>query len=598
MSAKILWPLGDLFRTSPLRGADALTLSLQLLAWARLSARGTIAPPLQLGRALARGSNGLLEGLKALEKAPSPIAQAFTGASIHAGMAGSALQSASDLCAKLEADGLLDSFLPEDAAADLGFDAQHFWPTIIEPTLADLMVRLADPGIHDSVYCAWDATAQIAGRLVRAGCNVWTENPVATPFPALAALFADRSIEIGFSDPIRSPSFVSAGRLRKFDRAIALPPMGVKIEASIVSKDLFARFSIPKATWGVLTVQHLLAQAEQTAVIAVPNSLLLGVGADRLLREQLVRSGQLSAVVSLPPGLLSGTNLQIALLVLAPKGGIERVRFVNASGDEFRESPNRSRTTLTKLDRIVENVFGDEDGPIARTVERVDIEANDLQLLVGRYVLDPTQQKLKSRLVNVPRRALGDLVETVRPLAASPQQTDSAIAIREVGTSDIPAAGYMRPGRELYAEPEVITKGANQFLRPQDIVLTIRGSTGKVGIVPDDVPDPGADGWIAGSSATVLRMGPNSRIDPRALIVLLRSPMGQDLLKTITSGNTIPMITLRDLLRLEIPVPSLESAQRAAALLDKEQALQDQIEALQRKQTELAGSDWTLGMLD
>jgi restriction endonuclease S subunit len=74
--------------------------------------------------------------------------------------------------------------------------------------------------------------------------------------------------------------------------------------------------------------------------------------------------------------------------------------------------------------------------------------------------------------------------------------------------------------------------------------------------------------------------------------------MGQDLLRTITSGNTIPMITLRDLLRLEIPVPSLESAQHAAVLLDEEQALQDQIEELQRKLAQLAGNDWTLGMLD
>ena len=89
--------------------------------------------------------------------------------------------------------------------------------------------------------------------------------------------------------------------------------------------------------------------------------------------------------------------------------------------------------------------------------------------------------------------------------------------------------GYVRAGRELYAEPTIIKKGFDQFLRSADIVLTIRGSTGKVGIVPDEVPGPGPGGWVAGSSATILRARPGTHVDPRALFLLLRSPLGQDL---------------------------------------------------------------------
>jgi type I restriction enzyme M protein len=142
-----------------------------------------------------------------------------------------------------------------------------------------------------------------------------------------------------------------------------------------------------------------------------------------------------------------------------------------------------------------------------------------------------------------------------------------------------------------------MNKGFDQFLLPGDIVLTIRGSTGKVGIVPDHVPKPGTGGWVAGSSATVLRAKSVASVDPKALFLLLRSSLGQDLLKTITSGSTIPMVTLRDLLRLEVPVLPMASARRAADVLDAEDALQRQIDDLTRQQFAIAGNDWTAGML-
>jgi type I restriction enzyme M protein len=142
-----------------------------------------------------------------------------------------------------------------------------------------------------------------------------------------------------------------------------------------------------------------------------------------------------------------------------------------------------------------------------------------------------------------------------------------------------------------------MNKGFDQFLRPGDILLIIRGSTGKVGIVPDKPPRPGTGGWVAGSSATVLRAKSGAPVDPKALFLMLRSSMGQDLLKTITSGSTIPMITLRDLLKLEVPVPSLTNGRRAAEVLETEEALQRQIEDLKRQQFAVAGGDWAAGML-
>ena len=50
-----------------------------------------------------------------------------------------------------------------------------------------------------------------------------------------------------------------------------------------------------------------------------------------------------------------------------------------------------------------------------------------------------------------------------------------------------------------------LEENADQFLRPDVIVLIIKGSVGKVGIVPTDVPESDPGGWVAGQSAIVLR---------------------------------------------------------------------------------------------
>ncbi|AER56995.1 Type I restriction enzyme (modification subunit) [Pseudoxanthomonas spadix BD-a59] len=595
MSAKVLWQLVDHFTATPLRGPDAILLSIQMLAWARLSARELVEPALRLERVQQRGTESLVQGLAELERPASPFALAFQGAVTAAANATARLQQVAEDAVRFEADGLLADFSPADVAFDV-VSIQHYWPTI-EPSLADLMVRLAGPLEGVTAYTAWDVTAQLADRLSRRGCNVMVENPVASPFPALVEIFSGQRIETSFSDPVRSPGFVSRGKLRQSDVAIALPPLGIKPEPGIVERDLLDRFDIPKATWAVLAVQHLLAQSRKRVVVAVPHSLLQGLGSERALRQQIVDSGRLQAVVSLPPGLVFGTAIQIAVLVLAPAGAADRVRFVDASGEDFRESASRTRTTLLNIDRIVDEAMTGERSPVARTISRAEIEANDYQLLVGRYVLAANQEKLRSKLAGARLAPLGDLVETVRPLSASANIADGLFSVREVGTADIPPVGYVSAGRELYAEPAAMNKGFDQFLRPGDIVLTIRGSTGKVGIVPDHVPNPGTGGWVAGSSATVLRAKSATPVDPKALFLLLRSSLGQDLLKTITSGSTIPMITLRDLSRLEVPLPSVASGRRAAEVLDAEDALQRQIENLTRQQSAVSGDDWAAGML-
>ena len=103
---------------------------------------------------------------------------------------------------------------------------------------------------------------------------------------------------------------------------------------------------------------------------------------------------------------------------------------------------------------------------------------------------------------------------------------------------------------ERVAVPTV-EENADQFLRPYDIVPIIKGSVGKVGIVPNDVPEPRHGDRVAGQSAIVLSAG-QDLLAPRAIAVQLRSETGQNVLKLATTGATIQLNPLKMLMQMPV----------------------------------------------
>ncbi len=68
--------------------------------------------------------------------------------------------------------------------------------------------------------------------------------------------------------------------------------------------------------------------------------------------------------------------------------------------------------------------------------------------------------------------------------------------------------------------------------------------------------------------------------------------MGKDVLAGVTSGATIPMISIQTLRQLEVPSLSLDATRRAVEVLDREREIQHRIEALKIEQTELSELLW------
>ncbi|MDA7417741.1 restriction endonuclease subunit S [Xenophilus arseniciresistens] len=126
------------------------------------------------------------------------------------------------------------------------------------------------------------------------------------------------------------------------------------------------------------------------------------------------------------------------------------------------------------------------------------------------------------------------------------------------------SAADLRDGRLQLESVRRITPAAFARLRAgkiehNDILFCLRGSIGKMALVY-----PGESGAIA-SSLVVIRARPT--VDPRYLYFFLCSAAGQQSAVSLNNGSAQPNLSVGQLQRISLPLPSLQVQREVAALL-------------------------------
>lgn len=581
----------DIFRGEPTTTSQNVLLALLMIAWHQASKKSHCPTHLQMQNCQGINGNELFKVMDELSGAMQDAALNISDGDI-ARMRPPTISAAINWCLNMGESGLLDQYDPTDAILFLDQRDMSGFPEEV----CDLMVGLAGEIANEVVYLPWESNGQLAGRILKKQATGMIETKWhAGVLGLILSILADGGrTEMAHNDPLRHPCHLEDGRLKTFGTTLALLPFGVNIDAGpeIVDQDLFGRFKERTRSMTVLAVRHILAQTRGRAIVTVMNGLLFGSGAERNLREDLLNRRQIEAVVAMPAGLLSMTAIPFTILILNTEQPCRTVRFVNVDSPRFKESILRTKSRLINLDQLLETVLSTTDDDTARNVGVEEILANDAQLQVGRYVLGAGERRVASLLASMPQCRLGDIAVLVKPMANV--LAEKGMAVCEVGAADLPDHGYIHTAsKRILIEPRA-DRMRDQFLRPGDIVLIIKGSLGKVGIVGADAPAPGENGWIAGQSAVVIRLEKSSAIDPIALFMLLRSEFGKGLVRTLASGSAITFVQLRELKQLAIPVPSRDESDKAIAALAGEEELQHQIQTLQRRQASLAAHCWSL----
>ena len=196
---------------------------------------------------------------------------------------------------------------------------------------------------------------------------------------------------------LASPKFKDGELLRTYDYVVANPPFSDKTWSTGLTpaNDPFQRFvwGEPPAKQGDYAyLLHIVRSMKSSgkAVCILPHGVLFRGNAEGVIRQQLIRSGILKAIIGLPANLFYGTGIPACILVLDKENAAARkgVFMIDASKG-FIKDGNKNRLREQDVHLIVDTFTHQTEVPrYARLVPTAEIASvkNDFNLNLPRYI--------------------------------------------------------------------------------------------------------------------------------------------------------------------------------------------------------------------
>ena len=199
--------------------------------------------------------------------------------------------------------------------------------------------------------------------------------------------------------------FLEGGRLKTFDCVLANPPFGLdKWGAAQFEKDPFGRniWGCPNdSSADFAWVQHMVKSMNPKTgrcAVVLPQGVLFYKGVEASIREKLIRSDKIEAVISLASGVFYGAGVSACILFLNNKkehAHIGRVCLIDGS-TIFTPARAQNYISTENAKTIFDLYKGYTDViDFCKVVTIADIEAGGFVLNVNQYI-DYTKKEILS----------------------------------------------------------------------------------------------------------------------------------------------------------------------------------------------------------
>ncbi|WP_426716802.1 N-6 DNA methylase [Corynebacterium auriscanis] len=198
-------------------------------------------------------------------------------------------------------------------------------------------------------------------------------------------------------DTLREPAFFTGNHLAQFDCVVANPPFSLKKWGHEEwTTDEWGRNMLggvpPKGYADWAWVQHMITSAKPgvgRVAVVLPQGALFRQGAEARIREHVLKSDRIEAVIGLAPNLFYGTGLAACVLVIRLEKTAEKcnkVLFINGE-DLFKKGRNQNTLEPEHVKTLLNayRAFAGEEG-LTHVAGLAEIEGNNFNLNIPLYV--------------------------------------------------------------------------------------------------------------------------------------------------------------------------------------------------------------------
>jgi type I restriction enzyme M protein len=176
-----------------------------------------------------------------------------------------------------------------------------------------------------------------------------------------------------------------------FDAIVANPPFSYRWDPTDAMGD-DVRFKnhglAPKSAADFAFLLHGFHFLKDEGVMAIilPHGVLFRAGAEERIRTKLLKDGHIDTVIGLPANLFYSTGIPVCILVLKKCKKPDDVLFINAA-EHFGKGKRQNQLKPEHIAKIIETYqFRKEEPRYSRRVEMAEIEKNDFNLNISRYI--------------------------------------------------------------------------------------------------------------------------------------------------------------------------------------------------------------------
>lgn len=393
----------------------------------------------------------------------------------------------------------------------------------------------------------------------------------------LINILEDKKIEFALTNSLERPTFINPDAphlLKQFDSVLSFPPFNLRGKLD-TNKDKFHRFNFQKgAVLDVAHFEHILSQTKSKAVVLMPVGFTYRSNTEEEFRKYIIEKNYVEAIIQLPPNLHNATSIETTFFIINKQKNDNKVQFINLKDESFIKRDGR-QLIFKAIDEIIDIYENKKElENIASLVTNEEIAHNNYSFAIDRYVISKEAKELQKTLAKFELVNLENIADIRRSQLFKDE--GEGREVYELSPSDFSKAGYTLECGKVKEIGSQYKRLQTYKLEPFDVLLSTKGTIGKVAIIGEI-----SNEMIASQAIQVIRIQDEDKKEKAiVLYMFFKSDLGQAILSSLVAGVAMPQIATVEIRKLSIPILTKEQEKQIVLNFNHEVLMYNEIDKI------------------